>query len=110
VPPDSYLEAALLIPDSVKKDIQLRVKQNANKIIEEQSFSYIWIKKGNDILPVRVKKGLTDGIYTEINGNVKEGDLVVTGLNSSAASTQASSSSGSSSSPFMPKMQQRPKK
>lgn len=107
-PPVTYIDNAALIPDSVKRRIEVRIQQEANKIIEEQPFSYIWIKRGNDIFPVPVKKGLTDGIYTEVSGDIKEGDLVVTGLNSSAASAQASSSSGSSS-PFMPKFQHKNK-
>jgi HlyD family secretion protein len=109
-PPATYIDNTTSIPDTLKRSIEVRIQQVANKIIEEQPYAYIWIKRGTDIFPVPVKKGLTDGIYTEVSGNVKEGDLVVTGLNSSAASSQTSSSSGGSSSPFMPKMSQKPKK
>jgi len=108
-PPETYIDNAIVIPDSIKRSIEVRIQQVANKIIEEQPFSYIWIKKGDDIIPVRVKKGLTDGIYTEVSGEIKEGDLVVTGLNSSAASAQASSTPSGSSSPFMPKFQHKNK-
>jgi HlyD family secretion protein len=109
-PPITYIDNTTSIPDSVKRSIEVRIQQVANKIIEEQPYSYIWINRGSDIFPVPVKKGLTDGIYTEVSGNIKEGDLVVTGLNSSAASAQASSTSSGTRSPFMPNMQQKPKK
>jgi HlyD family secretion protein len=109
-PPEEYLENTTLIPDSVKRSIEVRIKQNANKIIEEQAYSYIWIQRGNDILPVRVKKGLTDGIFTEVSGEIKEGDLVVTGVNSSAASAQTSSPSSGTQNPFMPKFPTKSKK
>ncbi|HXP49985.1 MAG TPA: hypothetical protein VN922_08530, partial [Bacteroidia bacterium] len=110
-PPEAYIENSTLIPDSVKKRIEVRIKQVANKIIEEQAFAYIWVKKENDIVPVPIKKGLTDGIYTEVNGDIREGDMVVTGLNSSAASSQAAvpASSGTQN-PFMPKFPTKPKK
>ena len=109
-PPVTYIDNSTSIPDSLKRSIEVRIQQVANKIIEEQPYTYIWIKRGNDIFPVPVKKGLTDGIYTEVSGNIKEGDLVVTGLNSSAASAEASSTSSGTRSPFMPNMQQKPKK
>ncbi|MGP8214454.1 MAG: efflux RND transporter periplasmic adaptor subunit [Bacteroidia bacterium] len=103
-PPVTYIDNATLIPDSTKRSIEARVQQLANKIIEEQAYATIWIKRGNDIFPVSVKKGLTDGIYTEVSGDIKEGDLVVTGLNSSAASAEASSpSSSGTQNPFVPK-------
>lgn len=110
VPPDTYLENATLIPDSIRKSIEVKNQQNANKIIEEQPFSYVWIQRGSDIFPVRVTKGLTDGIFTEVNGDLKEGDKVVTGVNSSAASSQASAPSSGTQNPFMPKFPTKPKK
>lgn len=107
-PPVTYIDNATSIPDSIKRNIEVRIQQVSNKIIEEQPYAYIWINRGNDIFPVPVKKGLTDGIYTEVSGEIKEGDLVVTGLNSSAASSQASSTSSGSHSPFMPNMHPKP--
>jgi HlyD family secretion protein len=108
-PPESYLQNATSIPDSVKRSIEVRIQQIANKIIEEQPFAYIWIKQGNDISPVRVTKGLTDGIYTEVSGEIKEGEMVVTGLNSSAASAEASGQQTGTSNPFMPKFPSKKK-
>ncbi|QRN99028.1 efflux RND transporter periplasmic adaptor subunit [Archangium violaceum] len=42
--------------------------------------------------PVRVKPGVTDGTYTEVEGDLREGDQVITGL---AAGAQAPQGTGS---------------
>ncbi|MEN6618060.1 MAG: efflux RND transporter periplasmic adaptor subunit [Rikenellaceae bacterium] len=61
----------------------------------------IWIKTTSGIAPVRVNIGASDGIHTEVFGDVKEGDKVVIGVTQNV--TPANSSSGDSGrSPFMP--------
>ena len=61
----------------------------------------VWMKKGELILPVRVKTGISDGSVTEVTGNIKEGDELITGVVNSdptkATSTQQQS-------PFAPQM------
>jgi HlyD family secretion protein len=42
--------------------------------------------------PVRVKPGVTDGTYTEVEGELREGDQVITAL---AAGAQAPQGTGS---------------
>jgi HlyD family secretion protein len=41
--------------------------------------------------PVRVKPGVTDGTYTEVEGELREGDQVITALAAGAQSTQGAS-------------------
>jgi HlyD family secretion protein len=61
----------------------------------------VWIKKNDKLFPVRVKTGLSDGSYTEVEGNLKIDDDVVTAMvnsNSQATTTQQQQS------PFAPQM------
>lgn len=112
VPPLEYLDATQAIPDSIKRRIEVQAQELANKVIlsnAELSRTYLWIQHGGDIYPVSVTKGLSDGIFTEIMGDVKVGDKVVTGVNSSAAAEQASKGSGTQN-PFLPRFPTRTKK
>lgn len=109
-PPAEYLQATKLLSDSVKEQWLDKLKQNQQKrkhqIKEnDNSAAYVWVKKGNDIYPVFVHKGLNDGTFTEVSGDIKEGDVVVTGTNHapSASDTQ------STQNPFMPKFPSRKK-
>ncbi len=64
----------------------------------------IWVKKPDgNICPVKVRTGVSDGIYTEVSGEIKEGDLVVTGM-TAAPDKMVAKSNGSDTgkSPFMP--------
>ncbi|MCK9627215.1 MAG: efflux RND transporter periplasmic adaptor subunit [Bacteroidales bacterium] len=62
----------------------------------------IWIKKPDgSIAPVKISAGISDGIYTEVYGEVKEGDLVVTGMTTAPDKTIAKESD-TGKSPFMP--------
>ena len=40
----------------------------------------VWIKQGELIMPFRVKTGISDNSSTEVEGNLKEGDELVTGI------------------------------
>lgn len=114
VPPLEYFDQSKQIPDSVKTKVEVQIQQAASKVIlsqAEMQKAYIWMQKGADIYPVPVIKGLSDGIFTEVSGNIKTGDNVVTGLNSSsAASVQANTQSNGTQNPLMPKFTPRPKK
>jgi hypothetical protein len=41
---------------------------------------FIWVKKGEVLIPIRVRLGLSDGSYTEVTGNINEGDEIVIGV------------------------------
>jgi HlyD family secretion protein len=60
----------------------------------------LWLKQGDKIIPVRVKTGITDGSMTEVIGNIKEGDEVITGIVSSAATKTSTPQQN----PFAPQM------
>lgn len=102
-PPAEYLEANQILPDSIKKFWLQRLRQTGElkkqQIVEANGTTgYLWVKKDADIFPITVTKGLNDGTFTEINGNVKEGYDIVTGINHSATAGDAQTSK----SPFMP--------
>ncbi len=62
----------------------------------------VWVKTiANKLVPVRVKTGLTDGSFTAVEGSLKEGDEVVTGI----INTQTTATPQTQQSPFQP---QRP--
>ena len=65
--------------------------------ISKNKTTLIWVKRGNDIFPVKVKTGLSDGINTEITGDIKEGDEVVLGVG-----TSKNNAGQTAKSPFMP--------
>jgi HlyD family secretion protein len=105
VPPTDYLETATGIADSIKRKVEVQSQQVANKIIpstQELAKTYLWVERGNDIYAVAVVKGLSDGIFTEVSGDLKVGDNIVTGINSTEAAQQANAPSGQQN-PFMPK-------
>lgn len=105
-PPNEYLENAKLFPDSIKKKWVQIIEFNSQKVLaKEKQICYVWVKKGEDIYPIEIIKKLSDGIYTAVVGNIKEGMEVVTGINHSEAST-----GNSSQNPFMPKFPTRNKK
>jgi HlyD family secretion protein len=110
VPPPEYIQAAKLLPDSVKKSWMLKLRQTSElkkqEIVEPNgSTGYLWIIKDKDIFPIQVTKGLNDGAFTEISGDIQEEYEVATGINHSltAAGTKTSSS------PFMPKFPSKKK-
>jgi HlyD family secretion protein len=65
----------------------------------------VWVKTiTNKLVPYRVKTGLTDGSYTAVEGNLKEGDEVVTGIINNQTTTSATTSTQTQQSPFQPQM------
>ena len=40
----------------------------------------VWVKQGELIIPHRVKTGISDNSSTEIEGSIKEGDELITGI------------------------------
>ena len=60
----------------------------------------VWIKKGDTLAPRRVRIGISDGSYTQVEGKIEEGDEVVTGVINRAQSSQT----GPQQNPFAPQM------
>ncbi|HEX7412618.1 MAG TPA: efflux RND transporter periplasmic adaptor subunit [Bacteroidia bacterium] len=105
-PPIEYIQGAKLLPDSIKNFWLKKIRQTSElkkqQIVETNgTVGYIWVKSGEDIFPVKVTKGLNDGTFTEVSGDVKEGYEVAIGVNHSATAAGAQSSQ-TSKSPFMP--------
>jgi len=103
-PPVEYINENKFLPDSTKKAWMQRIREagelKKQQIVEsEGAKGYLWIKKGEDVFPIQVTKGLNDGTFTEIKGGIKEGDEVATGINHSPNAKDAKTSQ----SPFMPK-------
>lgn len=113
VPPTEYLDGAAGIADSIKRKLEVQTLEVANKVIlsnNEVAKTYLWIQRGADIFPVPVTKGISDGIFTEVSGDIKMGDKVVTGINSSSAAAEQTSQATGQQNPFLPKFPTHPKK
>jgi HlyD family secretion protein len=64
-----------------------------------RSFGRVFVLRDGQFVPVRVRTGVTDGTMTAIvDGDVKEGDQVVTGMSQPGAATQQTATS----SPLIP--------
>lgn len=103
-PPQEYIDAYEAgLPDSVKKMREMRAGSGRSGNTGGQgsmgapdgmtgqggmrgsgmkrTFGTIWIKKGDSLIPHRVRTGVTDGLNTEVKGrNITEGDEVVLGM------------------------------
>lgn len=104
MPPIEYINDNLNIPDSVKKIWlnQIGFKSNM-EMVKKNDVAYLWVVNGKEIYPVKVKKGLSDGILTEVDGDVKVGQKVATGINHFASPTEEKKSDN----PFLPKFPSR---
>jgi len=102
------------VPDSIQKKFKENQKKSKNKkkgagiqrTFNPGSKGRVWVKKGEQIVPVRVEIGLSDGTFTEVKGNLKEEDEVIT----NASQVENSSSGGGGQgqqNPFAPKMPSR---
>jgi len=64
----------------------------------------VWVKTvTNKLVPVRVKTGLSDGSYTAVEGSLKEGDEVVTGIINNQTTTTGTQTQQSPFQPTMPR-------
>ncbi|MFA6335453.1 MAG: efflux RND transporter periplasmic adaptor subunit [Bacteroidales bacterium] len=101
------LTANITITTMEKSDIFMvptkafRFNPHPGNIPYDPQNKQIWIQTDTGIVPVSVNAGVTDGIYTEVTGGVKEGDKVVTALKQNVVPT-VTGSGDSGSSPFMP--------
>lgn len=103
IPSQEYIEQAKYLPDSVKKAWMQKLQQTSElkkqQIVESNgTIGVLWIIKDKDIFPVKVTKGLNDGSFTEISGDIQEGYEVATGINHSPTAVNDKTSK----SPFMP--------
>ncbi len=94
------------LPDSIKKKREQRRKNGLQRSgsdpMKWSNMGMIYIKEGENIQPRRVKLGITDGSYTEVEGrNIKEGDIVIIGSN---GQNSAKSSQQTQQNPFTPQM------
>jgi HlyD family secretion protein len=65
-----------------------------------QRMGMVWVKQGNLIMPRRVRTGISDNSYTEVEGSIKEGDELVTGI----VNTNSGQQTTQQQSPFAPQM------
>ncbi|HEY3159123.1 MAG TPA: efflux RND transporter periplasmic adaptor subunit [Vicinamibacterales bacterium] len=60
----------------------------------DRSFGRVFVLRNGEFVPVRVRTGVSDGTMTAIvDGDLKEGDQVVTGMSQPGATAQAGTSS-----------------
>ncbi len=110
-PPLTYIEEPDVLPDSIK-NFWIKRLNRLNELMQQQIIEpsrkagYLWILKGADVFPVRVMKGISDGSYTEVNGDIKAGDEAATGINEVPTESELKRSK----SPFLPKFPSRRKK
>jgi len=110
-PPVEYIQKSILLPDTTKKFWLKKLRQidevKKQQIVEHNvTTGYLWIKRGIDIFPVLVTRGLNDGSFTELSGDIKEGDEVVTGVNHSPNAKEPTAVK----SPFTPSFPSQKKK
>lgn len=108
-PPEEYIQGDALLADSVQKKWIKKIHQNGQLRKQEITkplgeVGFLWVKRGNDIFPLEIIKGLSDGTFTEVGGAIKEDNEVVVGIN------QSSSAAKQNQSPFMPKFPSSKKK
>ena len=80
---------------------EIKIMQLPSEIAApSENTKLIWVKKGNEILPVKVELGETDEINYEIILGVNEGDEVIVGTDSPVLKNNVKESD--TKSPFMP--------
>ncbi|HXC05139.1 MAG TPA: efflux RND transporter periplasmic adaptor subunit [Bacteroidia bacterium] len=97
-PPVEY-PGSIKVPDSIlrkSESLAAPPQEDAHK----KTF-VIWVKSGAFVYPIRVKAGISDGLVTEVSGNLKSGDEVAIGVLTTVVTGAAPKS------PFMPAFQSR---
>ncbi len=69
-----------------------------------QKMGMVWVKQGDLLFPRRVKTGISDNSSTEVEGNLKEGDELVTGIVNTSSTQQTTQQQN----PFAPTMGRPP--
>lgn len=87
-----------------EKGMEAAAKGKPEPDKEEQARGVVWVPKGSQVRPIKVKLGLSDGSSTEVaSSKLKEGELVVL----SEAEKKAGNGGGSGS-PFAPQLFRKP--
>ena len=84
--------------EKINQELRSKIKGTAGTT---EKMSTLWVKKGNEIEPVKVVTGLSDGTKTEIKSGVSEGEEIVFAM--LATTSSDSTTKEAVSSPFMPK-------
>jgi HlyD family secretion protein len=101
------------VPDSIRTKFKENQKKNKNnkkkgaglqRTFNPGSKGRVWVKKGEQIVPVRVEIGISDGTFTEVKGNLKEEDEVITNASQVDASSSTAGGGQGQQNPFAPKM------
>jgi HlyD family secretion protein len=101
--PDSKLmeEYQKKFPKAARVGIEKETnKPSKNNARENKSEATLWVKKGDEITPVKVVTGLSDGINTEIKSGVSVGSEVITDMRMTSKSDTISKAPVKS--PFTP--------
>ena len=69
-----------------------------------QRMGMVCVKQGNLLIPRRVKTGISDNSFTEVEGMLKEGDELITGI----VNTNPGQQTTQQQSPFAPQMGRPP--
>ena len=109
-PPIEYIQSSKLLSDSVKnfwfEKLKAASEVKKQQIVEVKGgIGYLWVVSDKDVVPIQVNKGLNDGSFTEVTGNIQVGNKVATGINQNATPDDNSKST----SPFMPKFPSKKK-
>jgi len=107
-PPIAYIQSALLLSDSSKNFWKQKLQQTSElkkqEIVEPNgTLGFLWVVKDKEVVPIPVTKGLSDGTFTAIKGNVKAGQMAAVGINTAAVVAETKTS------PFIPKFPKRKK-
>jgi HlyD family secretion protein len=69
-------------------------------VVARPRIGLVWVKQGDLLIPHRIKTGISDNSSTEVEGSLKEGDEVVTGVVNTNPGQQATQQQN----PFAPSM------
>lgn len=67
------------------------------------NMALVWVKENNKLVPVRVKTGLSDGSFTEVEGNLKADAEVVTAVVNNSTTQSATTQQQNPFAPQMPR-------
>ena len=126
-PPQEYIDEMLKnLPDSIKKKREKWAKEGGRggpggmsggsqggswggsamggERKRRSDVGMVWVKTGDSIKPHRVHTGLSDGLNTEVNGKIKEGDEIILGMTTGQTAQTGQSGQQQQQNPFAPQM------
>ena len=77
IPPANILSKMTNLSDTIKEMLKGQsIQSEVDNVVvgAKPQFGLIWILNGVNLKPVKVKIGLTDGNFTEVSGNIKDGE------------------------------------